>query len=120
MKVLVVSVEGCEFSEENAYRLSFQGKVFTDVAESSSTPDFNKQELRVPFAVVRDGKEVLVVSVQKRIENGEDENGEPAYERVGQGAAPLDNPGKSAKTIDVNIVKDVDKENVFNVIMDIN
>jgi hypothetical protein len=67
MKVLVVKVPSCEFSEEHSYRLAFQGKVFTNVAEPSKTPDFTEEEVRVPFAVVRDGKEVLVVTVHRRI-----------------------------------------------------
>ena len=101
MKVLVVKVPSCEFSEEHSYRLAFQGKVFTNVAEPSKTPDFTEEEVRVPFAVVRDGKEVLVVTVHRRIV---DEDGSERFERVGQAATPLVSPGKDAKEGVVEIV----------------
>jgi len=105
MKVLVVGVEGADFDEESTYRLAFQGKVFTAVAEPSKSPNFSGAELRVPFAVVRDGKEVLVVTVQKLVMK----DGEEHFERVGQGAAPLDNPGKNPKSCEILIEKN--KEN---------
>ena len=94
MKVLVVEIEGVEFSEEGAYRIALQGKVFSDVAASSFKPDFQNKILRVPFAVVRDGKEVLVATIHKCVT---DEDGEETFERVGQGAVPLKAPGKNPK-----------------------
>lgn len=100
MKVLVVEIEGVEFSEEGAYRIALQGKVFSDVAASSSKPDFQNKILRVPFAVVRDGKEVLVATIHKCVT---DEDGEETFERVGQGAVPLKAPGKNPKDCKVLI-----------------
>ena len=63
MKVLEVTVESAEFSEEHSYQLSYQGKVETDVATFSSKPEFKHAALYVPFAIVKNGKEYLSATV---------------------------------------------------------
>ena len=105
MKVLVVTIDKAEFSEEASYRIALQGKVFSDVSELSSSPTFKTNVLRVPFAVVRNGQEVLVATVHRCVKGP---NGEDQFERVGQGAAPLHAPSKTEKSGVIKIEEDVE------------
>jgi hypothetical protein len=103
MKVLVVTVEAAKFSKAAKWRLAFQGKVLTDVCqEVSDTPTFNERDIKVPFAVVRDGAEVLVVTAQNCTEDVE----HPV--REGQGASKLVAPGKEAKTVSIEIKEGIE------------
>lgn len=63
MKVLEVTIENAELSEARAYQISYQGKVESDISEVSKTPKFHRNALYVPFAIVRDGKELLSVTL---------------------------------------------------------
>ena len=100
MKVLVVEIKEVSLSESAEYRIALQGKVFSDVAENSDKPQFKESVLRVPFAVVRNGQEVLVGTVHRRLIG---KNGEEEFQRVGQGAVPLKSPGKDEKLCVIDI-----------------
>ncbi len=114
MKTLEVTIIRCSFSAEMQYRLTMQGKVETDLSTTSKsfllthsfihsltrvyfinaakTPTFELSKRQVPFAIIKDGKELLVVTLFGVVEGKEVELGSQTIELQ---------PSKDDKTVDI-------------------
>ena len=71
MKTLEDHIESCEFSRALQYRLTFQGRVETDLSEEATNPIFEEATRQVPFAVIKDGKEWLFVDLRAVVDGQE-------------------------------------------------